>query len=132
MFKWEAHPDVHLLLWHSMAEQTQALARLSFFLEDAELHGQVIKQFPVGRRGGVLAYSGHNMRTSDIVEFLDAAAAEGVELWPQEDAVIKMLVDAGLIKWQGGAYIGTKASIISTCTQHDLKEAKETLLHEAM
>lgn len=108
LYRWDAHAPVHLAVWPSMADQTKALARLSFFLEDAALHGQVIKEFPVGRQGGVLAYSGHNMRSSDIVDFLHAASEGSVELWPEEQQLVGALVDVGVLSRIGSDYAPTK------------------------
>lgn len=117
-----------------MARQTRALGRLSFYLEDAELHGQVIREFPTGRRGGVLAYSGHNMRSEEVAEFLTLAASQGIDLWPEERLLVDHLVAAGILRWdKGGAcYCGTGACVISVCSGSDPKEARDSLLHESM
>lgn len=144
LFRWSAHPSVHLLRFPDRGAQAAALTRLSLFLEDAQLRGTVAAAAPSGRRAGAAAYSGHNCRLEDCCRFLDAASASGgggggtsaaSGLSSAEEALRHLLLAARLLlRTPSGGHAAAQPGLSLLAMPRGLgrAEAASTLLHEAM
>ena len=78
--------------------QKMALGRASVFLEDVDLHGQIVSSIPSGRSGGAANYSGHNMRVNSWCAFLNRCKEEKRALFDEEKALRDRLMELRIMR----------------------------------
>jgi hypothetical protein len=126
--------------------QKMALGRASVFLEDVDLHGQIVSSIPSGRSGGAANYSGHNMRVNSFCTFLNRCKEETKELFGEEKVLRDRLMECKIMRTnKRGEYESSLAkdndrwhpseeqsAILAVCSSSDKKEVRDALIHEAM
>ena len=78
--RWTQDARLYFLKFPTPVSQKMALGRASVFLEDVDLHGQIVHSIPSGQSGGAANYSGHNMRVNSFCLFLNRCKEEKKEL----------------------------------------------------
>ncbi len=123
-----------------------ALGRASVFLEDVDLHGQIVHSVPSGQSGGAANYSGHNMRVNSFCLFLNRCKEENKELFEEEKGLRDRLMECKIVQTnKRGEYESSLAkdndrwhrseeqsAILAVCSSSDKEEVKDALIHEAM
>jgi len=144
MFQWEGHEGaVFFLVYESQRACRLALARLSVFLEDREMHGQVLHQPATIQEYAAASYTGHNFTPEDVARFFEAAEAAEIPLHPAEQRLQALLVQTGLVPANEQAASGypnyscfhharRDAGILGLVKTGDSTQNAETLLHESM
>lgn len=106
--------------------------------EDAARARTVVERLAVGRMGGAALYSGHNMRSSELCAFLDAAVAHPGGLAPAEVELKEALLAAGVLTPCPHSACGARAAdersgaVLAVASGAERGEVRGALLHEAM
>ena len=144
--RWTQDARLYFLKFPTPVSQKMALGRASVFLEDVDLHGQIVHSIPSGQSGGAANYSGHNMRVNSFCLFLNRCKEEKKELFEEEKGLRDRLMECKIVQTnKRGEYESSLAkdndrwhrseeqsAILAVCSSSDKEEVKDALIHEAM
>ena len=144
--RWTQDARLYFLKFPTPVSQKMALGRASVFLEDVDLHGQIVHSIPSGQSGGAANYSGHNMRVNSFCLFLNRCKEENKELFEEEKGLRDRLMECKIVQTnKRGEYESSLAkdndrwhrseeqsAILAVCSSSDKEEVKDALIHEAM
>jgi hypothetical protein len=109
VFRWETFPSLLIFDTASYAVQDRIFKRLAFFVEKAGYRGRLAGDEEIAAQHG---WNAHDYRAEDLAHFFEAARLEAFPLLPEERELEAILLDARILRREGGIVPG-EGGIIS-------------------
>lgn len=88
LFKLIAEPNIYVLKFKNLNDQSLMLKRMAFFIEKKEFRGTLLPNNELENKVG---WKGHNYRLKDIILFFNAAQKSNIKL-NKEETILKNLI----------------------------------------
>jgi hypothetical protein len=128
-FRWDAFPDILILLCEDYATQDRLLKRLAFFVEKAGFRGRLATDAEIS---GLHGWNAHDYRSEDLARFFEAARAQSFPLGGAELGLRTLLESQGVIKEEGGGWKAGKGALLSVSLETEKGMRRRFMAHEGM
>jgi hypothetical protein len=127
LFRWDAFPDVIILLFADYAEQDRMLKRLAFYAEKSGFRGRLAAD---GEIKGLHGWNAHDYPAQTLARFFSLAESENFPLGAREIELRDILLKNGVIKKAKEGWSAGKGAIISISLESSLALRKRFMVHE--
>jgi hypothetical protein len=110
VFRWESFPSLLIFDTATYAVQDRLFKRLAFFVEKAGYRGRLAQDKDIDGQHG---WNAHDYRARDLARFFEAARLESFPLLPEERELEAVLLDARIIRREGGRIAAGEGGVIS-------------------
>jgi hypothetical protein len=110
VFRWDRFPSLLIFDTADYAVQDRLLKRLAFFVEKAGWRGRLAGDHEIADQHG---WNAHDYRALDLARFFEAARLEDFPLLPEERELESILLEARIIRREGGGIAAGEGGIIS-------------------
>jgi hypothetical protein len=127
IFRWSLFPSILVFDSRDYAVQAEFFKRLAFFVEKRGYVGRLLSD---GELRGKHGWNAHDYRAVDLAAFFQAAADRHFELGRAEKELEDILLENGIIRYEGGMYLPGKGGVISVSRESSEYLRRKFMVHE--
>jgi hypothetical protein len=127
LFRWDAFPDIIILLFADYAEQDRMLKRLAFYAEKSGFRGRLAADAEIA---GLHGWNAHDYPAQTLARFFSLADSEKFPLGAREIELRDILLKNGVIKKAKDGWSEGRGAIISVSLETSPGLRKRFMAHE--
>ena len=132
LFAWNLFPEILVLDSRSYAVQARFFKRLAFHAEKRGYRGRLLD---IAELSGLFGWNAHNYDAERLARFFNQveqqAARQEIELTAEEQLLLRLLLENGIIGRRGGGYVALRGGILAISQESPALLREFLLTHES-